>query len=241
MEVLTIGMVNSNFCACSIRYSIERTSVEDPFTLFTDLVPEPFSIPDMLPLYPTPSEDDLTTNTPQQPSHLPAPTVLLTSRIDPPAILINPAKRKHWTITRNASVRGRHKDAVDSEELGPAHPQPRPPVHTDFGAIATLPMRLAQETGVAADALKTQELLLQALRASLAASPRKAGESSTADYWNLKALHEAEEYIRDVVYGGTDGYAYIRSLAEYVSDAPAVRLTAYISFSTRLSFVADEG
>lgn len=37
------------------------------------------------------------------------------------------------------------------------------------------------------------------------------------DYWSLKRAAEAEEYLRDVVYGGMDGLAYVRSLAEFVT------------------------
>lgn len=37
-------------------------------------------------------------------------------------------------------------------------------------------------------------------------------------YWTNQRAAEAEDYIRDVVYGGVDGLAYVRSLAEFVSD-----------------------
>jgi len=35
-------------------------------------------------------------------------------------------------------------------------------------------------------------------------------------YWTTRRVVEAEEYLRDVVYGGVDGFAYVRSLAEFV-------------------------
>jgi bromodomain-containing protein 7 len=35
-------------------------------------------------------------------------------------------------------------------------------------------------------------------------------------YWTSQRAAEAEDYIRDVVYGGVDGLAYVRSLAEFV-------------------------
>lgn len=35
-------------------------------------------------------------------------------------------------------------------------------------------------------------------------------------YWTTRRAVEAEEYLRDVVYGGVDGFAYVRSLAEFV-------------------------
>lgn len=37
-------------------------------------------------------------------------------------------------------------------------------------------------------------------------------------YWTSQRAAEAEDYIRDVVYGGVDGLAYVRSLAEFVGD-----------------------
>ena len=37
-------------------------------------------------------------------------------------------------------------------------------------------------------------------------------------YWTTQRAAEAEDYIRDVVYGGVDGLAYVRSLAEFVGD-----------------------
>ena len=36
-------------------------------------------------------------------------------------------------------------------------------------------------------------------------------------YWTSQRAAEAEDYIRDVVYGGVDGLAYVRSLAEFVA------------------------
>lgn len=37
------------------------------------------------------------------------------------------------------------------------------------------------------------------------------------NYWSTQRAVTAEEYIRDIVYGGVDGLAYVRSLAEFVS------------------------
>ena len=37
-------------------------------------------------------------------------------------------------------------------------------------------------------------------------------------YWSSQRAAEAEDYLRDVVYGGVDGLAYVRSLAEFVGD-----------------------
>jgi bromodomain-containing protein 7/9 len=40
------------------------------------------------------------------------------------------------------------------------------------------------------------------------------------EYWSTPNALDAEGYIRDVVYGGVDGLAYVRSLAEFVATAP---------------------
>ncbi|KAF5346868.1 hypothetical protein D9756_010623 [Leucocoprinus leucothites] len=40
--------------------------------------------------------------------------------------------------------------------------------------------------------------------------------NDTGEYFTSQRAAEAEEYIRDVVYGGVDGLAYVRSLAEFV-------------------------
>ena len=47
-------------------------------------------------------------------------------------------------------------------------------------------------------------------------------EEGTETFWTDERAEEAWDYLRDVVYGGVDGYAYVRSLAEFV--APSVYL-----------------
>jgi len=49
-------------------------------------------------------------------------------------------------------------------------------------------------------------------------------------YWTTQRAAEAEEYIRDVVYGGVDGLAYVRSLAEFVSRPQLEVRSLYISY-----------
>lgn len=46
-------------------------------------------------------------------------------------------------------------------------------------------------------------------------------------YWTSQRAAEAEDYIRDVVYGGVDGLAYVRSLAEFVSDSCLHRVCVF--------------
>ena len=47
-------------------------------------------------------------------------------------------------------------------------------------------------------------------------TPRTGANSLANAYWTTQRAAEAEDYIRDVVYGGVDGLAYVRSLAEFV-------------------------
>ncbi|KAF5319224.1 hypothetical protein D9619_008454 [Psilocybe cf. subviscida] len=42
-------------------------------------------------------------------------------------------------------------------------------------------------------------------------------EMLTQGYWSSHRAAEAEAFVRDVVYGGVEGYAYVRSLAEFVN------------------------
>jgi bromodomain-containing protein 7/9 len=42
-------------------------------------------------------------------------------------------------------------------------------------------------------------------------------DANIGHYFTSQRAAEAEEYIRDIVYGGVDGFAYVRSLAEFVS------------------------
>ncbi|KAF8622028.1 hypothetical protein AX15_007317 [Amanita polypyramis BW_CC] len=154
-------------------------------------------------------------------------------------------KRRHWTITRNPVSRTKGKEKDDDLESGdiPAWQTPRDAHVTDFGSFALLAGELAQEMrrrgvtvpqGAGCD--EEQSIMLDVVRNSLdseigaktvangAAVDATPGADAlsgklfyTKDYWSLKRAAEAEEYIRDVVYGGVDGLAYVRSLAEFVT------------------------
>ena len=134
-------------------------------------------------------------------------------------------------------TKGKEKD--DDIEITdiPAWQTPREAHATDVGSFALLAGELAQEMrhrGVSVD--DDQSTMLDVIRNSLdceagaktgANGPTKQSapaieESNSAlfhakDYWSLKRAAEAEVYLRDVVYGGVDGLAYIRSLAEFVT------------------------
>jgi len=119
------------------------------------------------------------------------------------------------------------RDRDEDEE--PEWKTPREPVAEDFGAFAMLAGVLSEETrtkDVGAE-LGSEEKFFDAIRTSVeqkkkvepAARPKvkdvDAVEMRENEYWSGKA-EEAEEYIRDIAYGGVDGLAYLRSLAEFV-------------------------
>ena len=152
---------------------------------------------------------------------------------------IKPAKRRHWVINRNAPSR-RTRDVVEEESV-PAWKTPRDPLATDFGTFATLPSILAQERkrDVGTD-LGPEDKLFNILRNSLEIPSASAVsdvsmETDEEGYWKGKAA-EAEAYIRDVVYGGADGYAYVRSLAEFLTPSePVVSALSGLRFMARRS------
>jgi len=108
---------------------------------------------------------------------------------------------------------------------------PREAHATDFGSFALLAGELAEEMrrrGLTMSTEKEEEAGLDLIRNSLDyqdGGKVLGGTSSTASdtadllangYWSTQRVAEAEEYVRDVVYGGVDGFAYVRSLAEFV-------------------------
>lgn len=81
-----------------------------------------------------------------------------------------------------------------------------------------------------------EEKVLETIRESLdletiaANTPTTDHSLGKAEYWNTQRAAEAEGYIRDLVFGGVAGLAYIRSLAEFVNtEQPQVGLCLYTS------------
>lgn len=224
--------------------SLDYAELEEPFSVLQFFVPDPLSRPLLTPLYPpAPSTEQSTQpSQPSQPSTstplpFPTPVIIPTAPVDPgPSTETRNASdshskkqtRRHWTIVRNTSSR-RAKDREDEEtEEEPAWKAPRGPSASDFGTFTELQHLLASE-GAAADAseLCSERRLFEAVRTSVENSTWNKGkgvdgrqpsvDSDEDDaYWREKG-NEAQEYIRDVVYGGVDGYAYARSLAEFVT------------------------
>lgn len=217
--------------------SLDYAEIEEPFSVLQFFVPDPPSRPLLTPLYPPApaAEQPTQLSQPSASAHLPFPTpvIIPTAPVDPgpstePHLCVSHSKkhRRHWTIVRNTSSR-RAKDREDEEEEEPAWKTPRGPSASDFGTFTELQHLLASE-GAAADVseLGSELRLFGAIRTSVENSTwegkgvdgRQLSVHSDSDdaYWREKGS-EAQEYIRDIVYGGVDGYAYARSLAEFMA------------------------
>ncbi|KAF8551154.1 hypothetical protein OG21DRAFT_1513124 [Imleria badia] len=152
-----------------------------------------------------------------------------------------PKKRRHWTIIRNAPARSRAKDKDADATVDDAKTTwkvPRDAGPTDYGTLAALLGELASalgpNAGSAAEYIYGSEQRLFATirstvehrgvkrKAEAEADEAHEGKESTETFWTDERAEEAWDYLRDVVYGGVDGYAYVRSLAEFV--APSVYL-----------------
>ena len=215
------------------------------------MVPDPPSRPLLAPLFPT--ADPTESSAPPLPApvnilpvkEIPQPSASTSTSPSTPtngaqkSKYIKPAKRRHWVINRNAPSR-RTRDVVEDESV-PAWKTPREPTATDFGTFATLPSILAQDRkrDVGTD-LGPEDKLFNVLRNSLeipsaSTAPDIHMETDEEGYWKGRAA-EAEAYIRDVVYGGADGYAYVRSLAEFLTPSePVVSALSGLQFMARRS------
>ena len=180
------------------------------------LLPEPSSKPQLTSLY---SSSD---------PYFPSPTALPPT---PPLHTVDgniprsKGKRRHWAIARNAPARRARDAAIDGEEELPPWKVPHDAHSTDYGVFATLAGHVAQEYRIQdprAD-LASEAQLFGVLRHSIDRSVAWRDPSWSRDeldltangYWARRG-RAAEDYVRDVVYGGVDGLAYVRSLAEFV-------------------------
>lgn len=181
------------------------------------LVPEPSTKPQLTSLY---SSSD---------PYFPSPTALPPT---PPLHTVDgnvprsKGKRRHWTIARNAPARRARDATIDGEEEFPAWKAPHDAHSTDYGVFATLAGHVAHEYRVQnprAD-LASEAQLFGVLRHSIDRAVAWRHPSWTQEeldrtsegYWARRG-RAAEDYVQDVVYGGVDGLAYVRSLAEFVS------------------------
>jgi bromodomain-containing protein 7 len=229
-------------------------SVEDPFAVLSVFVQEPLSRLFVAPLYPPPAPsaqapsqyDPSSSRLQSQPPLAPFPTSI-NFHLDysPPNISIptneptGSTKRRHWVISRNLSRRGNQKDDDSELQEGPDTQFLREAHAVDFGSFAPLAGALEEEMrrrGITVQESDVEATTLDVLRESVdceatnkdhavpgSLDSARAGAQSS-DYWNSQRAAEAEEYIRDLVYGGVDGLAYVRSLAEFVTVEPVSRI-----------------
>ncbi|PCH34908.1 hypothetical protein WOLCODRAFT_133656 [Wolfiporia cocos MD-104 SS10] len=169
--------------------SLDYTELENPFSVLSFFVPEPPTRPALTPLYfeEPPFDSPKSPESSKMPRRFPAPVnIPVSSPATFSATPVAPSassatmqaagssshtkpRRRHWHIQRGAPPRrARDRDGADDEGWTP---EPRPAVHTDFGAFATLVPELAEETGVPADGIEqrlgTQEALCEAVRESV--------------------------------------------------------------------------
>ncbi len=200
--------------------------MEDPFSVLSVYLSDPPSKPAVTSLYrcsdsdfPGPVNLPLDRPLPQTPSSI------LTKR-DPSRLK---TKRRHWNIIRNAPTRrGKDRD-VDEEDI-PSWKVPREPHAVDYGTFAALSGQLAQEYRIqdVGKDLGSEPQTFGAIRRFLEHAitwrhPSYGDDDmdlSDQGYW-VRRGRQAEDYLRDVVYGGVDGLAYVRSVAEFTSPPQA--------------------
>ena len=152
----------------------------------------------------------------------------------PPPPATKTAKRKYWNVNRYNPQRVHKNKEKEEEDNIPPLQIPRDAHTLDFGPYAGLVGTLAE--GDVRTFLGSENSIVDAIRRSAddhtaAAAVDKPGQD---EYWNTKAAAEAQGYLRDVVYGGLEGLAYVRSLAEFVS--PPVECPTSSSFNPNLIF-----
>ncbi|KAF8196969.1 hypothetical protein BJ912DRAFT_1030533 [Pholiota molesta] len=177
--------------------SLDYTEMEDPFSVLSVFVPDPPSRPHLVPLY--------------------------------PPLAGKQPRRRHWTIVRNATWRQKGKEREDEAEGTKVAELPRGGCHLaeEMRRRGMTPPDTEKET---VDHEVNMQLIRERLNCDNAAKKLLPVENLDncrpgACEWrgfdreellvNQRAA-EAEEYIRDLVYGGVEGLAYVRSLAEFV-------------------------
>jgi bromodomain-containing protein 7 len=140
-----------------------------------------------------------------------------------------PGKRRHWVLARNALARAKTRERDEDESISATLP-PREAHTVDWGSLAALSAVLHEEMATRAQKNRTEEgegeeageeIVREAIRDGLQQGAAVAPDGrGTAGYWSLVRTKDAENFVQDVVYGGVDGFAYVRSLAEFVSAGP---------------------
>ncbi|KAI0086056.1 hypothetical protein BDY19DRAFT_895580 [Irpex rosettiformis] len=200
--------------------SLNYTEVEDPFSILSVFLPGPPTEPYLTALYPS-----------NDPS-FPGPSTVPFNRqvyvdLEPTPPKPTSRKRKYWSIQRNAPSR-RRDTTNDVEETIPPWKVPREHHVCDYGTTATLQEELAREyrlSNVSAN-LGSETQLFIAIRRTIdrGAVPNSSHKDDVdlteVGYWERRG-RLAEDFLKDMVYGGVDGLAYARSLAEFVDNSDA--------------------
>jgi bromodomain-containing protein 7 len=195
----------SSHCLTCTKFSV---AVEDPFSILSALVPDPLCAPLLTPLSAPPARDSPQIDLPL-PINVPPPKSLPA----PPAPAPQPAgstKYRHWTIIRSAPPRGKVKETAEERPPSPEWRKPRPLHTSDFGLFPVL--ATSPSLGGATEVLGTQEQLFEALYTTL--------ENATPSETSVDRAVAAQNWLREVVFGGFDGLAYMRSVAEFVTPSP---------------------
>jgi bromodomain-containing protein 7 len=202
--------------------------VEDPFSVLSALIPDPScAAPLVTPLFPPPppQPDASPQITLPLPINVPAPTKVPTAATTSaaPVSQSTPAestksKYRHWTVTRPAPQRGKAKDpAIEERPPTPEWRKPRPLHAADYGLFPSLATTDPSSPGGKTEVLATQERLFGALYASLENPAAESSSSSTNNEGGTATATVAQSWLREIVYGGWDGLAYMRSVAEFVT------------------------
>ncbi|RXW23759.1 hypothetical protein EST38_g2080 [Candolleomyces aberdarensis] len=205
--------------------SLDYTEMEDPFSVLCNLVPDSPSRPALAPLYPplfsppqeTGIQPSISTSsidgkTPQSQSSTYPAAISVPLDYTLPEISSG-TKFRHWTISRNVNPRQKAKDKDDEPETTESPPWqvPRELHAADFGSFSLLAGALADEmrrrgmTPCTVQDGQEQEIHFDWIRDDIEASQAEQPES----------------YVHDMVYGGVDGLAYVRSLAEFMRYTPS--------------------
>jgi bromodomain-containing protein 7/9 len=191
-------------------------AVEDPFSVLSALVPDTSCALLVTPLFPPPSQDSSHTNLPLPVNVPPPESPPVTPAPGSQATGSGKSKYHHWAITRPAPQRGKAKDPVEEQPPPPEWRKPRPPHTADFGLFPSFATSRSPDGTL--EVLATQERLFGALYTSLENAVRPESSSASASANQLATA--AQSWLQEVVYGGIDGLAYMRSVAEFVIPNP---------------------
>lgn len=160
---------------------------------------------------------------------------MLSSLVDAPDrhIFLNPQlstqvvgekKLKHWTITRNPPRPVRANQDDEENVIYGQNVQRSEASHSDYGAFASLLGVIAAERGQSIDDFEvffgSHEKILAQIRSSIQNDevPLPSDNSNCDAHTEQVEISLSDDYLREIVYGGVDGLAYFRSIAEFIGE-----------------------